>query len=275
MSKLGIIIKREYLNKVQKKSFLVLTILTPILIILLGGVIGYLSVVNKSDQEVLYIYDESKYFTADDFEDNQRFDFQYVDAMDGMKPKEYLEGKTAHGLLFIPSLKRDNLNDLGKSIRIYSEQTPNLEGLNYLSGVLEKRFEKIKMEHYNIDTDLLEKAEVDVDINYVSFEDEEKDESYTSLRIGIGFVLSMFLYMFIFVYGAQVMRSVLEEKTTRVIEVVISSVQPFQLMFGKIISTVLVVITQLGIWGIIMFTVSIFLPRPNLDAGGLPVRRNQ
>lgn len=272
MSKLGIIIKREYLNKVQKKSFLILTILTPILIIALGGVIGYLSMANKSDQEVLYVYDESKYFTSDDFEDTERFDFQYVDALEGMKPKEYLEGKTAHGLLFIPSLKRDNLNDLGKSIRIYSEQTPNLEGLSYISGVLEKRFEKIKMEHYNIDTDLLEKAKVDVDINYVSFENEEKDESYTSLRIGIGFVLSMILYMFIFMYGAQVMRSVLEEKTTRVIEVVISSVQPFQLMFGKIISTVLVVVTQLAIWGIIMFIVSIILPTPEMGAAAsLPV----
>jgi len=271
MSKLGIIIKREYLNKVKKKSFLILTILTPILLIALGGVIGYLSIANKSDQEILYVYDESKYFNEADFEDTERFDFQYVDAMEGMKPKEYLEGKTAHGLLFIPSLKRDNLNDLGKSIRIYSEQTPNLEGLSYISNVLEKRFEKIKMEHYNIDTELLEKTKVDVDINYVSFENVEKDESYTSLRIGIGFVLSMILYMFIFMYGAQVMRSVLEEKTTRVIEVVISSVQPFQLMFGKIISTVLVVVTQLGIWGIIMFVVSVFLPTPNLNAGNMPV----
>ena len=271
MSKLGIIIKREYLNKVQKKSFLILTILTPILLIALGGVIGYLSIANKSDQEVLYVYDESKYFTADDFEDTERFDFEYVDAMEGMKPKEYLEGKTAHGLLFIPSLKRDNLNDLGKSIRIYSEQTPNLEGLSYISGVLEKRYEKIKMEHYNIDTELLEKTKVNVDINYVSFENEEKDESYTSLRVGIGFALGFILYMFIFMYGAQVMRSVLEEKTTRVIEVVISSVQPFQLMFGKIISTVLVVVTQLGIWGVIMVTVSLLLPTPNMNATGMPV----
>ncbi|MGB0868746.1 MAG: ABC transporter permease [Flavobacteriales bacterium] len=266
MSKLKIIIKREYLNKVQKKSFLILTILTPILLLAFGGVIGYLSIANKSDQEVLYVYDESKLFTEDDFKDTERFDFQYVDALEGMKPKSFLEGKTAHGLLFIPKQKRDNLNDLGKTIKIYSDQTPNLEGLSYISGVLEKRYEKIKMEHYNIDTELLEKSKVTVDISYVSSNNEEKDEKYSQVRIGIGFVLSIILYMFIFMYGAQVMRSVLEEKTTRVIEVVISSVQPFQLMFGKIISTVLVVITQLAIWGIITVVVSLFLPSPDTTA---------
>ena len=266
MSKLGIIIKREYLNKVQKKSFLILTILTPILILALGGLIAYLSMANKSDQEILYVYDQSGYFSDDDFEDTKRFDFQYLDNLEGMKPTEYIEGKTAHGLLLIPENKRNNLNDLGKTIKIYSDQSPNLEGLSYISSVLEKRYSRIKMEHFNIDPKVLEQTKVRVDINYVSSKHEEKDETYTNIRVGIGFILSMILYMFIFMYGAQVMRSVLEEKTTRVIEVVISSVQPFQLMFGKIISTVLVVITQLSIWGLIMTIASIFLPSPNVEA---------
>jgi ABC-2 type transport system permease protein len=262
MNKLKIIILREYLNKVQKKSFILLTVLTPLLFALLGGVIVFLSQANKSEQSVLYVMDETGYISDKDLPDNDLFDFQFVNT-NGEKPTNYLkQNKDAYGIMVIPKSKRDNIADLGKHIKLYSDANPNTSGINYISNKLEKKFKKIKFQHFSIDESILEKTRVDVDISYISFDSEkdeevERDEAYTQIRFGIGIFLAFFIYMFIFIYGVQIMRSVLEEKTTRVIEVVISSVKPFYLMLGKIIAAGLVALTQFLIWIILALIASV------------------
>lgn len=272
MKKLKIVILREYFNKVKKKSFLILTFLAPVIMVALFSIVGVLIVANQADQSVLYVLDETNYLTEKDLKDNKQVDFQLIKSLKD-QPKDFVASKKdAYGLLVIPSLKRENIQDLGKSVKLYSNATPNTSIISYIERTIEKRFRKVKMDYYEIEQEVLDKIDVNVDISYISYsadqkEEVERDETYTYIRFIIGMIVAMGIYMFIFVHGASIMRSVLEEKTTRVIEVIISSVKPFQLMIGKIVAAGLVAITQFGIWGILAgissLIFSAFIPQPD------------
>ncbi len=255
MNKLKLIIKREYLAKVRNKTFIIMTFLSPLLMI---GMIALVFLLTKSSMEktttVAYV-DESGLFSADDFTDGKTLQFENLTEVGLEKAKIIVEETSHEGLLYIP--KKDSINEVASSIEFFSVETPSMVAISGLESILERKLHKEKMMQLHIDLDKLEKAKINVDIKMSNFSGERSSKMINGIKIGIGMAAGYLIMMFILIYGAMVMRSVIEEKTSRIIEVIISSVKPFQLMLGKIIGTAAVGLTQFLIWAIVMLIISV------------------
>lgn len=253
MDKLKLIIKREYLAKVRNKTFIIMTFLSPLLGI---GMIALVFLLTKSSMEkastVAYV-DESGLFTGDDFKDSKTLHFENLSEAGLEKAKIIVEESSHEGLLYIP--KKNSLDEVADHIEFFSTETPGMVTISGLESILEKKLHKEKMMQLHIDLDKLEKAKIKVDIKMSNFNGERSSKMINGIKIGIGMGAGYLIMMFIIIYGAMVMRSVIEEKTSRIIEVIISSVKPFQLMLGKIIGTAGAGLTQFLIWALIMLVV--------------------
>lgn len=253
MNKLKLIIKREYLAKVRNKTFIIMTFLSPLLMI---GMIALVFLLTKSSMEkkttIAYV-DKSGLFSTDDFKDGKTLHFENLTEAGLEKAKIIVEESSHEGLLYIP--KKDSIQQVAKSIEFFSEETPSMVAISGLESILERKLHKEKMLQLNIDLDQLEKAKINVDIKMSNFSGERSSKMINGIKIGIGMAAGYLIMMFIIIYGAMVMRSVIEEKTSRIIEVIISSVKPFQLMLGKIIGTALAGLTQFLIWAVVMLII--------------------
>jgi ABC-2 type transport system permease protein len=250
MNKLKLIIKREYLAKVRNKTFIIMTFLSPLLMI---GMMALVFLLTKSSMEkkttVAYV-DESGLFSAEDFKDGKTLHFENLTEAGLDKAKIIVEESSHEGLLYIP--KKDSIQQVANGIEFYSVETPGMVTISSLESILERKLRREKMLQLHIDLDQLEKAKVNVDIKMSNFSGERSSKMINGIKIGIGMAAGYLIMMFILIYGAMVMRSVIEEKTSRIIEVIISSVKPFQLMLGKIIGTAAAGLTQFLIWAIVM-----------------------
>jgi len=274
MNKLKLIIKREYLAKVRNKTFIIMTFLSPLLMI---GMIALVFLLTKSSMEkistVAYV-DESGLFTANDFKDRESIKFENLTEVGFEKAKIIVKESSQEGLLFIPH--KDSIRQVANNIEFYSKETPSMVTIGGLESILEKKLQREKMLLLNIDLDKLEKAKINVDIKMSNFSGERSSKMINGIKIGIGMGAGYLIMMFILIYGAMVMRSVIEEKTSRIIEVIISSVKPFQLMLGKIIGTAAAGLTQFLIWAIVMmiiFTVSSMMFGVNMAPSGISAQQ--
>jgi ABC-2 type transport system permease protein len=250
MNKLKLIIKREYLSKVRNKTFIIMTFLSPLLMI---GMIALVAILTKSSIEkksTVAFVDQSGMFLENDFKDSKTIHFENLTEIGIDKAKTIVNESSHEGLLFIP--KKDSIDQIANNILFYSEESPSMVTISELESILEKKLQKEKMLQLNIDLKKLEKARVSVDINLSNFSGKKSSKLINGVKIGIGMAAGYLIMMFILIYGAMVMRSVIEEKTSRIIEVIISSVKPFQLMLGKIIGTAAAGLTQFFIWGILL-----------------------
>ncbi len=251
MHKLKLIIKREYLAKVRNKTFIVMTFLSPMLMI---GMIALVAFLTKSSMEkkttVAYV-DESGLFSEKDFKDIKTIHFENLTEATLEKAKVIVGESSHEGLLFIP--KKDSINQIAENIQFFSAESPGMVTIGSLESLLEKKLNKEKLILLNIDLKKIEKARVNVDIKMSNFSGERSSKLINGIKIFLGMGAGYIIMMFIIIYGAMVMRSVIEEKTSRIIEVIISSVKPFQLMLGKIFGTAAAGLTQFLIWGILMF----------------------
>ncbi|GGK59995.1 MULTISPECIES: ABC transporter permease [Flavobacteriaceae] len=246
MDKLKLIIKREFLAKVKNKSFIVMTILSPLLMVGLLLLIVFLNQKNSEEVRTVAFVDESN-LLATVLEDTNAT--KYIDLTDlGIEEaKKQTEGNF-YGLLFIK--KSDSLINLSKGIQFYSEDTPSLNLLGSLENKLEKKIRNLKIEQLNFDLDKIKATETSVSIATENFAGEKSSKIGSILRMIAGGGFGYLIFMFIIIYGTSVMRSVIEEKTSRIIEVIISSVKPFQLMLGKILGNAFAGILQFIIWAI-------------------------
>jgi ABC-2 type transport system permease protein len=271
MNKIFLIIQREYLTKVKKRSFIVMTILGPILMASLFIMPVYLAS-RHDEKQLISVLDETGLF-FNKFENNDNYTF--IPVSTGLQQaKETLMNKGNYMLLHIPSTQL-NVPD---NAFIYSDKQPTLNLKGYISGVMSKELEKQKLAaeirneilrntpDYKQGSDttavdlmsetILKNIRTDVKITtYKTGEGGTEQKSYTEVTMVVGLVASIMIYMFIFMFGAQVMRGVIEEKTSRIIEVIISSVKPFQLMMGKIIGVALVGLTQFLLWIVFTFII--------------------
>ncbi len=249
MKNIFLIIQREYLTRVRKKSFIVMTILGPVLMAALyAGIIwAAISSVNQKKIEVL---DESSLF-KNKFKNSSTFTFSYREGnLDSLK--QNLKASGSDALVYIPA----NILNEPNSLKIYSEKGVSLELQNNIEREIENEIENIKLTEAGITRSTLEQAKVKVSAETISMKaGEEKKSSATAASV-IGGIAAFLIYMAVFIYGAQVMRSITEEKTSRIVEVLISSVKPFELMIGKIIGVALVGLTQFGLW--IVLSTAIF-----------------
>jgi ABC-2 type transport system permease protein len=249
MNKTLLIISREYLSRVRKKSFIIMTFLGPLLISGIWLVPIWLGS-RGVDEKKIQVFDESGLF-AQAFEDSREIDFEIISG-DLEERKQEIRDNAYDGLLFIPDL---DIYDPG-DIMLFTESSPGIELTRSVERILEEKIEAIKLEKSGIAREDLDKIKTNIRLNTINLTSTGEEESNTGASLGAGFLFTFMIYMFIFVYGVQVMRGVIEEKSNKIVEVIISSVRPFQLMLGKIMGVAAVVITQLLLW-ILLSTVII------------------
>ncbi len=253
MSKINLIIKREYTTRVMKKSFILLTFPTPILMVGMVSLIVYLGTIKDDKIKTIVVVDKTGLY-KDVLQSNESYTFQFTDAtVDELKKQEEQESDFA-AVLYIT----DDLIKNASAATLYSEKQVNLELKTYVAGLLNKYIEEQKLAAYNIPNlkEMVEKSKTDIDMKTIKWSEDGKDkEASAELAILIGMITAFIIYMFIVIYGAQVMSGVVQEKTNRIVEVMISSVKPFELMMGKIIGIALVGLTQVLLW--VLLTVAI------------------
>ena len=249
MGKLGLIIEREYLNKVTNKSFILATFLTPLIIVGFSLFIGYLTSVNNDTVKNISVVDQSGYFT-NSLNNSDDLNFHFINDFDLEEAKLISKTKSDYGLLFIPYY--DDLNQIADSIMFISEDAPSIGIISRIEGKIEKLLTNRNFEKVGLDIEKINKSKININLYQESFEGEETTKMDGVIKLIFGMVLGMLLYIFIFAYGSMIMMSVIEEKTSRIVEIMISSVKPFQLMMGKILGTSLAGLTQFLVWTILI-----------------------
>ena len=249
MGKLGLIIEREYLNKVTNKSFILATFLTPLIIVGFSLFIGYLTSVNNDTVKNISVVDQSGYFT-NSLNNSDDLNFHFINDFDLEEAKLISKTKADYGLLFIPYY--DDLNQIADSIMFISEDAPSIGIISRIEGKIERLLTNKNFENVGLDIDKINKSKININLYQESFEGEETTKMDGLIKIVFGMILGMLLYIFIFAYGSMIMMSVIEEKTSRIVEIMISSVKPFQLMMGKILGTSLAGLTQFLVWTILI-----------------------
>jgi len=255
MNKLKLIIQREFLAKVRNRTFIVMTFLSPILMI---GMIALVALLTKSSIEkkgTVAFVDDSGLFHGNDFSRDKSITFEDLTEIGLDKAKIIVRESSHEGLLYIPS--KEDLDQIASNIQFFSEESPSMITISTLESILDKKLEKEKMKKLGIDIVKLEKSKVSIDIRMSNFSGIKSSKLINGIKIGIGMGAGYLIMMFILIYGAMVMRSVIEEKTSRIIEVIISSVKPFQLMLGKIFGTALAGLTQFIVWGLLLVLIFI------------------
>ncbi len=253
MGNLGLIIEREYLNKVTNKSFILATFLTPIIIIGFIMLIIYLMSVNNDTVKNISVVDQSGYFT-NSLNNSDDLNFHFIDDFDLEEAKLISKTKSDYGLLFIPYY--DDLNQIADSIMFISEDAPSISIISRIEGKIERLLTNRNFEKVGLDIEKINKSKININLYQESFEGEETTKMDGIIKLIFGMVLGMLLYIFIFAYGSMIMMSVIEEKTSRIVEIMISSVKPFQLMMGKILGTSLAGLTQFLVWGLLIMMFS-------------------
>jgi len=252
MNKTLLIIQREYLSKVKKKSFLIMTILGPIIF---GGLIVGVALLAASDttHHHILLADDLGYLLEDEIlvyqqaaVDRPRFrsteKLSYDFRKGAVDAKKELESGVYTAVIQLSEISYTD----GK-VEMFAEKTPSMSIQNRIASDIEDAFELYRAKKNNISIETYKSIRQSVDINVIKPSAGDK-EDLTSVKAMIGFGFALIIYFFIFFYGVQVMRGVMEEKTNRIVEVIISSVKPFQLMMGKIIGIGLVGLTQFLIW---------------------------
>ena len=247
MSKLNLIIKREFIAKVRNKSFIVMTFLSPLLFVGMAVLIGFLASMNKDSVTQIAIHDEAGYL-KNDFKSDKHTQYVDLSEMPFAIAKD-TAGKNYKGLLFIPKVAA--LPELDGKVEYISDDSPSIEFITNVERVINAKITKENLDVLGFDTEKIEKAKAKTSLKLSKFSGEESLKGLNEIKVAIGGFMGYMIMMFIIIYGNFVMRSVIEEKTNRIIEIIISSVKPFQLMMGKIIGNSLAGILQFLIWAVV------------------------
>jgi ABC-2 type transport system permease protein len=248
MNKIALIIKREYLTRVKKTSFLVLTLVGPLLMAALMIVPAWLALKDK-DIQIVEVIDETGQF-INQFESTEtlQFDHQFMSIE---KAKEELYDTKYTSILYINSSDKDAV------VEMFYKKQPGVSTIKQIENTIETAISNIELKNnFNITKEQLEgvKPNITVKTIYRDISGSEESKSSTISSV-LGLAGAVMIYFFIFMYGIQVMRGVIEEKTSRIVEIIISSVKPFQLMMGKIIGIALVGLTQFILWMVLTGTI--------------------
>ena len=245
MKHLAIITQREYLNKIRNRSFIIMTFVSPLIMVIFAVLIGFLSDMNsKSKAKDVMILDESGLYGST-FENTENVQFEYLANTSLQEAQADVLAKSKYGLLYIPA-------EESKSVTFYSEESPSLSFTAELTKAMESTLFQHNLTQKGIDKKEIDTAKPKIDIQLQNFTGEKTSELDSIIKISIGGIAGYLIFMFIIIYGNMIMRSVIEEKTNRIVEIIISSVKPFDLMLGKILGTSLAGLTQFAIWILIV-----------------------
>ena len=259
MKKVSLIIRREYLTRVRKKSFIVMTIIGPLLMAAMFIVPIYIATISNEMKTVSVIDETGLFFEK--FKESDNIKFNYL-VSDVGSAKENFSKTGDYALLYIPRTEMS----LPTNAILYSKSQVNMNVKSYIKNVMSKRIEELKLDaklkdlqlgtDQTITTDdILRSIKTTIDINTIKIgEGGAEEKSYPEVSMVLGLFSGILIYFFIFMFGSLVMRGVIEEKTSRIIEVIISSVKPFELMMGKIVGVALVGLTQFLLWVVLTTT---------------------
>ncbi len=251
MNKIGLIIKREYTTRVRKRSFIVMSILGPILFASLMVVPALIAM--SEDQEVkrIAVVDSSHLF-MNVIPETEYLKFDYLENARLNDIKHTYSAGGYYGVLYISHIVAFEPN----SVIFYSDKQPNLATKMHISKAMENYVRDQKLKTYEIENldNILKSVKTRINIRTIKITDTGREkESHTGVAMAVGYIGGFLIYMFIFFFGAQLMRGVIEEKVNRIVEIIVSSVKPFQLMMGKIIGIAMVGLTQFMIWVVTTF----------------------
>lgn len=245
------------MTRVKKKSFIVMTLLGPILISGMMIVPIWLATRDHEEKQKIEVVDDS-YLFRDSIPQNKNLKFVYTEkSLDYTQDNFFKTDFTA--ILYIPS----NILSGGGTVKIFYKEPPGIATEEYIKSGIEEMIYNFKLQKYNVDLSTLKNAQTSINLVTEKISaNGTTEKTSTTTQMGVGFILGILIYMFIFLYGAQVMRGVIEEKTNRIVEVIISSVRPFELMMGKIVGVALVGLTQFLLW--LVLTISIYTVSQNM-----------
>lgn len=254
MNKLLLIVQREYMSLVARKSFIVITLLVPFLIVIIAAIPAIISELNSASTsiETVTVIDETGKLSGV-ITDNDQFRFIPLKGEPGTTDvKRFFDqsGESMSALVVIPADVLDSAK-----VNIYSKSTANMALVSHVTDCLNDTLTSVKASAMGVPglSEMMREAQVDVDVCSVKLADDgSESEASTTAAMVLGMVLAFITYMFVLTYGAMIMNSVIEEKTNRIVEVIVSSCKPFQLMMGKIIGVALVGLTQFAIWAVII-----------------------
>lgn len=247
MSKISLIIENEYMTRVRKKSFLVMTLLTPVLMALLCCIPLFIELFSGSDMRNVTIADQTGLY-REVFVDNDEYTYTYLDTETSSEQMRSDESPYAYIVI------TDNLLNNPNAMTIYSHKQTTAGFESEVERSMENFLHEAKLASYDIPglQQIIDECNVEINVSSIRFDEEGDTQTSAGLATAIGMISTFIIYIFLFSYGGMVMNSVMQEKTNRIVEVMVSSVKPFDLMMGKIISVGLVGLTQIGIWIILL-----------------------
>ena len=251
-----IITSREYLNKITNKTFILSTLFTPLILVGLVFLIGWFASVNNDGVNTISVVDNSGYI-FDNLESTESLKYVKLENFDLDEAKLISKTKSDFGLLFIENF--ESPKEIAETISFYSEDTPSLTVIGNIENQLENILTNKNYNIQGIDINKINSNKIYVSLYQETFQGKKTTKADSAVGFIFGMFLAFLLYMLIFAYGGMIMSSVIEEKSSRIIEVIVSSVKPFYLISGKIVGTSLAGITQFLAWGILFYGFSFFI----------------
>jgi len=234
-----------------------MTFLSPLIMVAIFALVAYLTQLNNDNVRIISVLDESKLFESE-FKSTENTKYDVLTNITLGDAKKIVQESENYGLLYIP--KADSIDDIADKIMFYSEDSPSIIVMEKIENRIEEKARNIKLKNSGLDPELIKKLRVNINTNLETFGGEKTSKLGSGLKLAFGGAAGYLLFMFIIIYGNMIMRSVIEEKTSRIIEIIISSVKPIQLLLGKIVGTSLAGIAQFVVWvilgGILMTVVS-------------------
>lgn len=250
MNQILLVASREFMTQVKNKTFIIMTFLSPLIIVGIIGIIAWMMSAN-SDQKSIAVVDQSgEFITSLVSNDNVIYNFYPAKDIQGIKDT-LTDSKYLNALLIIPQFDKSDFSSLNNGIELVTNGNIGVTFRESLESRINKRIEEIKMEAAGISSTELSRLKSDISIRTFNLKDGpkgEKGEGSDYLKFGLAMFLAYITFTFIMIYGVKIMRSVVEEKNNRVVEIIISSVKPFNLMMGKILGTTFVALLQFVIW---------------------------
>ncbi|HDP54175.1 MAG TPA: ABC transporter permease [Bacteroidetes bacterium] len=251
MKKILLVIEREFLTRVRKKSFIIMTVLTPILFAGLMVVPALIATMEDTNERHIAVVDDTGIFEGK-IPETEYLKFSFLEDVDVDDLKETFHESNYYAVLYIGKMVATSPD----AVVLYSNKQPSIDITSHISSALKNEIESQKLLAYDIENldEILSSIKTSVRVRTVKWtKDGEAKESSTELAMGMAYILSFLVYMLIFLFGTQVMRGVIEEKSSRIVEVIVSSVKPFQLMMGKILGIAAVSLVQIVLWIVLTF----------------------
>ncbi|HKL71228.1 MAG TPA: ABC transporter permease [Marinilabiliaceae bacterium] len=256
MNKISLVLQREYLTRIRKKSFIIMTLLGPLLFAAMFVIPGWLATMEDDDEKVIAVLDATGLYDHS-LEDSPLLKYQYLP----MEAEDELRNNFPNSGYYAYLVISDNLLEKPDALRLISSGQITMDVKDHIRRNLREYLKEEKLKSFQVNelnTIFAEVNSVDVQLSTVKIgSDGDEKVSSTEVAMVISILFAFLSYMFVFVYGTQVLRGVMEEKSSRIVEVIISSIKPFQLMMGKILGIALVALTQFLLW--IVLTVVILL----------------